>query len=672
MNISYPFFNKNKTNCMTMKKEIRSTLLFFCSIVLINAPCYGQIQFEDATEEAGIDHYFEVFQGTFGGGGTVLDYDLDGHEDIFLAGGAGKNILYKNNGDGTFTDVTESAGLDVISPVVSQGAASADVNRDGYPDLFVTTITRVDSDQEEFAKTSNIFFINQGNGTFSDQSVRYGLADTPTFSTGASFGDFNKDGLPDLYVSNYFKDFSGRLDEFGGPTLGETGGPDSDLLYINVGGIEFREVSQEYGMAHTGLGFQGVWTDFDNDNDLDLIIANDFGDRATPNLLYRNEFPEPEFTEVGTVFEADYQMNAMGIAIGDVNMDGWLDYFITNISESPLLVNQGDDQPFVNQSRERGTSFRTLSTDDGLSVITVSWGANFFDVDNDMDVDLYVTNGSLNPGLAPNPNLMLENENGNFENVAFFSDTNDHSFGRGSLVFDYDSDGDLDLLIINQTPHTGEQPDTFEAKSTRLYKNTTQGNNWLRVKLNGDESDTNGIGTMLKAYVDGKVMVREVHAGSSHESQNSLIAHFGLGDNDKLDSLRIRWNRGREQLLENVEANQLLQINEEDAEGSSNEPSGPIPGPNDKIQIQVYPVPFDDRFKIVLNEQVAEEDMNEFVYLVLTNISGHSLQAVRILKSQLLGEGYEMVLNSSIAQGVYVLFIEIGGETTEKKLYAER
>ena len=531
--------------------------------VLLSHLIYGQTEFTDVTQEAGINHSFTVFQGTFGGGGAVLDYDLDGHEDIFLAGGADTGRMYKNMGDGTFSDVTESSGLaQALQDIVTQGAASADVNRDGYPDLFVTTIASVDHAGSEFTKQHNLFFINQGNGTFSDQTLRYNITADLSFSTGASFGDFNKDGLPDLYVSNYFKDFNGNLDDFTGPVVGDTGGPSRDLLYINNGGIGFEEVSEKYGMVHTGFGFQGVWTDFDNDNDLDLMIANDFGDRATPNLLYRNNYPEESFTEVSEALNADFGINAMGIGVGDINMDGWLDYFVSNLSTSPLLVGQGKDRPFTNETNARGTGFSTVTTDGGAGVAPVSWGANFFDVDNDMDVDLFVNNGGLNPSPIPNPNLFFENTDGMFENTAFFAGLNDHSYGRGSLVFDYDNDGDMDLLIINQAPHNGIPPEGFEAGPTRLFRNDTQNKNWLKVKLNGEESGTNGIGTRLMAYVDKKIMVREVHAGSSHESQNSLIAHFGLNEHEKLDSIRILWNRGKEQLLKDVTANQLLQVNE--------------------------------------------------------------------------------------------------------------
>ncbi|HSI77282.1 MAG TPA: VCBS repeat-containing protein, partial [Lunatimonas sp.] len=252
-------------------------------IVLFPFVCitsFSQSRFADVTETAGIDHYFQVFQGIFGGGAAVLDFDNDGWEDVFITGGAGKDALYKNNGDGTFTNIINDAGFSGLENIVTQGVVCADVNRDGRIDIFITTIAKIEGDK--FTASSNFLFINEGNGKFSDRSRNYGL-DHISFSTGAAFGDLNGDGYPDLYVSNFFNRFDGRFDEYLGAIPEGDRAPAHDLLYINSGG-RFVEVSESYGLKHTGFGFGGVFTDFDNDGDMDLIIINDFGYMATPNL----------------------------------------------------------------------------------------------------------------------------------------------------------------------------------------------------------------------------------------------------------------------------------------------------------------------------------------------------------------------------------------------------
>ena len=518
----------------------------------------AQPRFTDVTQQADISHSFRVYEGTFGGGAVVIDYDGDGFEDLFVAGGAEASRLYRNQGDGTFSDLTEAAGLD-LDELVTQGGATADVNKDGYPDLFITTIASLTSG-EPAKQAGNRLFINNGNGTFSEATEAYGLTER-TFSVGASFGDVNKDGYPDLYVSNYFSNFTGRLDRYGGNLAPDEGAPGGGLLYINAGGERFVASTELYGIDHTGFEFSGVWSDYDNDRDLDLLIVNDFGDRATPNLLYRNEYPAETFTEVGAQQGFDLAMNGMGISVGDHDGDGWLDYFITNIQKSPFLINQAGVS-FINKTDELGTGFSTVTTESGGGVAPVSWGTNLFDCDNDADLDLYVTNGSLNPGLMPNPNLMLENVEGTYLESGFISNTNDHSIGRGSVTFDYDNDGDLDLFVVNQAPFS-DQDVGVTLESSRLYRNDTGGGHWLKVKLEGSSSETNGIGSRVAVYVGSKVLIREIDGGSSHQSQNSQIAHIGLGESATIDSLIVQWSGGSAQKLYDVPADQLLTVKEE-------------------------------------------------------------------------------------------------------------
>jgi hypothetical protein len=319
-------------------------------------------------------------------------------------------------------------------------------------------------------------------------------------------------------------------------------------------------VGESWGVQSLGLGFGGVFTDYDNDRDLDLIVINDFGYKVTPNMLFRNEYPEKKFTEVGLDLKLNFGMSAMGVGVGDYANDGWLDYFITNIRASLFLKNQGIDTPFTNETSKLGTAYSVLHTKEGFPVNAISWGVNFFDSDNDMDLDLHITNGSLNPDLMPNPNMFLENQDGFFVHMGTESGLHDNSVGRGSVTFDYDNDGDLDLLVVNQLPI--KEVEYVDDSGVKLFRNDASGNNWLKVKLEGNHADMNGIGTRIEVYVDGTLMIREIDGGSSHESQNSTIAHFGLKNFNEVDTLVIKWMGGIDQTLYKIPANQMLIVEE--------------------------------------------------------------------------------------------------------------
>src|SRR4030095_2976942 len=192
---------------------------FFISILcLFQINSYSQKRFKDITTEAGINHTFKVYEGFFGGGACVIDFNNDGYEDVYITGGANNDVLYKNNGNGTFTDVHPQSGMSITNKYVTEGVAGADVNRDGYVDLFVTTITNREK-REVIPRGINLLFLNNGNGTFRDATAAFGLDKLYSFSIGPSFGDFNGDGWPDLYVANYFNEYSGKLSEITDATI---------------------------------------------------------------------------------------------------------------------------------------------------------------------------------------------------------------------------------------------------------------------------------------------------------------------------------------------------------------------------------------------------------------------------------------------------------------------
>lgn len=293
------------------------------------------------------------------------------------------------------------------------------------------------------------------------------------------------------------------------------------------------------------------------------MVINDFGYKATPNLLFRNEYPEPYFEDVSKQTNMNLGINGMGVANGDINNDGLLDYFFTNIRTNQFLLSQGNGKPFVNRFNDIGT-FYPFSTDSiGNRWIAVSWGCNLADFDNDQDLDLFVACGSLNPNVEPNPDCYFENLNGQFVNKALEKGLYNPGMGRGSLVFDYDNDGDPDLLVIGQKP-VYKFNDTVDKYSfTQLFRNDIDSNrNWLKVSLHGIGSDTRGIGSRVVVVANGQKFIREIDGGSSHLSQNSTVAHFGLGSLTKVDSVIVTWMGGTRQVLTSINANQQITITE--------------------------------------------------------------------------------------------------------------
>jgi hypothetical protein len=533
-----------------MNKKIYSVALFhlmFLSITMVNA----QKVFTDVTEAAGIQHQYEVYEGTFGGGATILDVNNDGFEDFYITGGIKPDALYLNNGNGSFKNIFQGSGLEMTEGFVTQGVVSADVNRDGFRDIFITTITTTDS-TNIIPRAKNLLFLNKGNLTFTDATAEYGLEDLNSFSTGPSFGDFNADGYPDLFVGNYFLEFTGKLGVIKDATIVSANQTAKSYLLENIAGKRFKNVYEDYGLGHKGFGFGAVFTDFDNDQDQDLLVNQDFGYKAVPNFLYENNYPSENFKDVSKETGMDLKINAMGAAVGDYNGDGWMDYYVTNIKFNMLMQNQGNGLPFIDRAKELGTYN-----------LAISWGANFADFDHDTDLDLFVSNGDLNPNCTPMGNFYFENNTSTFTERGRELNINDYGVGRGSVIFDMDNDGDMDLLVVNQKPIL-EYP---IPSVTRLFRNDIAEGNWLKVALKGTQAELNGIGSRITLISNGKKMIREIDGGgSSHLSQNSVISHFGLGTTKLIDSVIIDWTGGKKQILTQITSNQLLTVIEKESE----------------------------------------------------------------------------------------------------------
>ena len=540
--------------------------LFF-SIFLLTNKIYSQVVFEDVTELSGIDHIYEVYQGLFGGGVAVFDFNNDGFEDLFITGGNSQDKLYQNNGNGQFLDVASGAGIYRKENVITTGVSTADVNKDGFTDILVTTfasdqikgIITID-DGKTKGVTQNILYINNTDGTFTEKTEIYKLT-KKNFSTSASFGDINADGFPDLFIANYFKDFKGNLGNLNHYLINDDYEPEFDELYLNIEGKYFKNISSLLLDYEQGFGFGGVFTDVDNDNDLDLYVINDFGETNQPNQLFINQYPKLEFSNKSEEMKVFFGMKAMGVGLGDYNNDGFQDYHVTNIFAGPFMVNRGENKPFLNLSSNIGTGLNSIPGLYGQPKIVVGWASIFLDYDNDTDLDLFNANGSINPPVELIPNTLFKNKGRVFE-LDLQSGVMDYGIGRGAVSFDYDNDGDLDLFVVNQRPVYDM---TFKGGvvKSRLYKNNSiDNNNWLKVKLKGKLATTRGLGARVTLFLPELQMIREVDGGSSHASQNSSIIHFGLGQNQKIDSLRVTWPGGKTQSIKDLNANVQIQIEE--------------------------------------------------------------------------------------------------------------
>ena len=499
-----------------------------------------------------------------GAGVVVFDYNGDGRQDIYitstpdLAGLApdteGENALFRNNGDGTFTDVAESAGVADVE-AKGNGGCAADYDNDGDQDLFVANWGQ------------SKLFRNDGNGTFTDTAESAGLSDPDSTyrSMGCAWGDYDNDGALDFIVVRHLDEsnpdaFTKRLYYFDVRPL---------ALFHNDGDGTFTEVTHLLGGTSSpsrtpgaygnvwGAGFQPAWVDFDNDGDLDLYIVNDFGEYIHPNVLWRNDGPDEDgkwlFTDVSEQSKAGTAMFGMGLAVSDYNSDGYLDMFVTNIGNNVLLTTS-DGSTFSDVAVDAGVAFGEFRRQQ-----RVSWGTVFFDYDNDGYEDLYVASGYLDTddiNRREQPNLLFRNNgSGAFDDVSAISGAADWGTGRGVVYADFNGNGCLDLYVANLGRSASE------GEPARLFQNRCDwSHNWLIVKTVGTTSNRDGVGARITLIADGRTQVREITAGASNSSQNMLPAHFGLGQADMVEELRVQWPSGTLQTLRSVPPNQVLTV----------------------------------------------------------------------------------------------------------------
>jgi enediyne biosynthesis protein E4 len=532
------------------------------------------VTFVDVAKEAGVtapnvwggvDHKRYIIEAK-GSGLAFFDYDHDGWLDIYLTNGtrldenwepgkAPTSHLYKNNRDGTFTDVTEKSGLALTG--WQTGVCVGDYDNDGWDDLFCCFWGH------------NILFHNNGDGTFTEVTRKAGVYDEKVrWGAGCTFLDYDRDGLLDLFVCNYIKldpektslKTQAEVCQWKGiPTMcGPRGMPgDTNVLFHNNGDGTFTDVSEKSGILKPGPRYSitAVSYDFDNDGWPDIYVAVD----SQPSILFKNNH-DGTFTDVAVIAGVAYSENGheqagMGLGIADYDCDGSFDIFKTNFADDTcnLYHNNGD-----------GTfSDVTFASGIGINNQYVAWGCGFIDYDNDGWSDIMQINGHVYPEISgretgqtfKNPRLVYRNlGNGRFKDVSaeMGPGISERFSSRGAAFGDYDNDGDIDAVILNMN----EGP-------SLLRNDGGNAQNWIKLKLIGTKCNRTAIGARVRVITGKHIQMDEVHSGSSVMSQSDLRLHFGLGKLQVIDAIEVKWpTTGKIERFTQVKANQILTIRE--------------------------------------------------------------------------------------------------------------
>jgi hypothetical protein len=516
--------------------------------------------FVDVTKQAGItfkhsygDHHLDnIVEGT-GGGVCIFDYNGDGWMDIYFVTGTwtqnvssnegrdlrGKlsNKLYRNNGDRTFSDVTDKAAVGG-NGIYSAGCSAPDYDNDGHVDLYVLNYGR------------NILYHNNGDGTFADMSKQSSL-DDPRYSLSATWFDYNNDGYLDVFVANYLLYDDGKFRDFY-PAAGYPGplsySPEPSALYRNNGDGTFTDVTKDVGVFKMGRAMSATVSDFRNVGLLDIFETND----ASENNYFENT-GKGNFAENALEYDIAYGENGQGVSsmgpvVGDVNRDGLLDIFIPNLNYCVLFI----------QSRLNGqVSFSDQTAVTGLSQVLgqyAGWGAVMFDYDNDGWPDIFTVHGDAHHEFVQENTLMRNKGNGKFEDV---SDVSGQHFkekyvGRGAAWADFDNDGDIDLVISN----LNDRPILLRNDGGNKL------NNWLTVEaeLQFPTGTREAAGARITVTSEGMKQIDDLIPSRGYMSQGDPRLYFGLGKAEAASLVEVRWPDGSVEKLENVKANQFLKL----------------------------------------------------------------------------------------------------------------
>lgn len=511
--------------------------------------------FQDISDGSGIDfihtigdHHLSNLVESVGGGAAFIDYDQDGYLDLYVVNGAHVSGLSAEDeplDNEPVNELYRNLGNGQFKKVTRQagvgdkgygmGVTIGDFDNDGYPDIYISNYG------------PNVLYHNNGNGTFTDIAREAGVAGNEC-SVGAVWLDYDKDGFLDLYVGDYIKfdpqyNYYYAPDGFPGP-MAYDGEP--DRLYHNEKNGTFRDATEEMGLYNPEGRAMGVGAaDYNNDGWMDIYVANDH----MVNFLFENmrgkSFKDvgiPSGTAFNQVGEATI---SMAVDFADYNNDGLLDLFVSDDGYCSLFENRGDGV------------FNEMSYNAGIAASVgqrVGWGTAFFDYDNDGDKDIFKTNGELKHLYGEEDQLFENNGEGKFTDVSV--NRGNHFFaekvGRGAAFGDYDNDGDIDIYIVN-----------LDDKGIFLRNNKGNTNNWITLHLVGVSSNRDAIGTRVLLTAGGKSQIEQRKGGCGYLSYNDPRLHFGIGTNKIIDKIDIIWPSGKTQTLENVEANQILTIKEQ-------------------------------------------------------------------------------------------------------------
>jgi enediyne biosynthesis protein E4 len=520
-------------------------------------------RFTDVAEQSGITFKHistpekRYIVESMSGGVALLDYDNDGYLDIYFvnsltvdlarSNGKTKSALYRNNGDGTFSDVTDKAGVGNIG--WGMGANVGDYNNDGYDDIYVTCLG------------PNHLLKNNGNGTFTDVTQSAGIGDQ-RWSAGAAFVDYDADGKLDLFVANYVAFDFNNLPEFGKGRLcqyktipvqcGPRGLPGSgDSLYHNEGNGKFIDVTKKAGVldpdGYYGMGV--ICSDFDDDGLIDIYVAND----STPNFFYHNNgdgtFKELGFMSGTAVNENGSEQGSMGVTVADYDHDGKFDIFVTNFDDDYNTL-------YHNDGRNSFTDVSHAAKVAAVSLPYVGWGTKFFDYDNDGWVDIFVGNGHVYPQIPTYRQrnfLHRNNRDGTFTELGEQLGTPflEKRSARGVAFGDIDNDGDVDIVINN-----------LDGAPQLLRNDGSNTGNAVLIKTIGVKSNRDGIGAKIKIVSGDLTQIDEVRSGDSYISQSDLRLHFGLERRTKIDLIEVRWPSGLVDKITDAGVNRILTIKE--------------------------------------------------------------------------------------------------------------
>ena len=631
-----PLFVTYKEIYSMNKKNTLSMLL----VIGFTTGLYAQI-FKEVSAISGIDHVY-VQSSHMGGGAAFFDFDNDGWEDVYITGGALEDALYKNNQDGTFKKVL-NAGFAITNSFYTIAVVSGDVNNDGFRDLFVTTWIGGAAVNQN---ARNLLFINNSNGTFTESGINAGIVE-PSFTMGATMLDYNNDGLLDIYAVNYVEISNPVTDTETEEVIGFDHTCFPNFFYENNGDGTFTEKAAIVGVNDIGCALAVMPTNFDQDHDQDIYIANDFGEFIVSNALYQNNIASTSFSNASMTTNMNVGIYAMGIAYADIDKDADYDYYITNLGRNVLLENNGN-QVFSDITTTAGAE-NTFTLDSPGDLFTTGWGTAFLDVNNDTWPDLFVANGKV-PAVdfiatgETDPNkLYINNGDSTFSDVSVSAGIDDTNRARGMAYCDYDKDGDLDVLVVVQNGGIDSTAKTLLYEN-QLNPNESSGENWVQLNLKGTAINKDAIGARVILTVNGEKLIQEVHGQGSHCSQHSLVLHFGLASNIIIEKMEIIWSSTSTETFFNIPVNTRHTITQNN--GTLSTPHVDL---NTTNAFVLFPNPVKDKLFIA--------NLKEESHITIATIDG------KILKKDIVHPSKNSIDLEFLPKGIYAILITSYNQT---------